>query len=315
MAPNPEMSNLRDPVGRVLLTWSEPPKSVVAIINPKTRRTADVVESVLRGACPAGVDLIVRVSGSASEATELARACAGACDLIVAAGGDGTVADVAAGLIGSGTPLGIMPAGSTNIVAQELGIPPSLEASAALFFRPHGLMRRDVGLCGDRIFLHMAGAGFDAHFFSRSDRELKRKVGWLAYLPAAASALGEEPAQYRVTVDGEAIEAFAPLVVVANGGSVIRPELRIAPDVRADDGLFDVLVFTGSTPAAVVRTVAMFATQRLAESPDVIWRRGVEVLLESNPVMPIQLDGDVAATTPALFRMMSLAVELVVPLP
>lgn len=315
MAPNPATNNSPDLVNSRPVNLAAPPRSVVAILNPRTRRSADTVERALRDACPPGVALSVRVSEGPGEATSLARASAGACDLIVAAGGDGTVADVAAGMIGSGTPLGIIPAGSTNIVAQELGIPPALGAAAAFVFQPHRLVRRDVGLCGERIFLHMAGAGFDAHFFARSDRELKRLVGWLAYLPAAASAIGEEPARYRVAVDGELLEAVAPLVVIANGGSVIRPEIRIAPDVRADDGLFDVLVFTGATPAAAIRTVAHIVSQRLAESPDVIWRRGVSVDLQSNPPMPIQLDGDVATTTPASFRMLHLAIDLAVPLP
>jgi diacylglycerol kinase (ATP) len=288
-------------------------RRVIAIVNPRTRRPLEVVRAALDRACPPGVAVVLLVSRSPGEAGELARQHAASCDLMVAAGGDGTVSDVASGIIGTGLPLAILPAGSTNIVAQELGIPSDLDAAARLIFGRHRIVRRDAGRCGDRLFLHMAGAGFDAHFFERSDPALKRRVGWLAYLPAAASAIGETPARYCVRVDGETIEETSPLVVIANGGSVIRPELRIAPEIRADDGLLDVLVFRGSQPAAVARAIGRFVAGRLADSPDVVWRRGTTIDISSDPVMPIQLDGDVATHTPARFEIMPLALELVAP--
>jgi diacylglycerol kinase family enzyme len=286
---------------------------VAAIINPATRKVATRVIDALEAACPPGVELDIYRTTQPGQAISLARLAAERAGIVVAVGGDGTVAEVATGLIGSGASLGIVPAGSTNITAQDHGIPDRTEDAARLIFGPHFVRRIDVGECGGRRFLHMAGAGLDSHFFLRTSRALKRRVGWLAYVPAAANALRQPPARFDISVDGRSLTITSPLVLVANGASVITPMIRLHPGVHDQDGWLDLLAFTATTPRPIAQSLWGFATGSLATSPYLIHLRGQRISLVSDPVLPVQLDGDVVKRTPASFTVVPRAIGVIVP--
>lgn len=287
---------------------------VVVIANPATRRDAGRVIDLIQRAAPAGVTLDVRLTRGPGDAVSLARdGCEGAA-LVVAVGGDGTVADVATGILGSGAPLGIVPAGSTNIVARELGIPTASPAAAQALFAPHRLVARDVGRCGDRCFLHMAGAGLDSRFFAAANPALKRRVGWPAYLPAAARALRLPPAHFDLISDDHRLSVTSPLVLVANGGSVIAPWLRLDPAITATDGWLDLLVFTAVRPLPIANTLVRFAARRLPESPWLLHLKTRRVEMLADPPLPVEFDGDIDGSTPAVFTVDPLAIRVVVPL-
>lgn len=300
---------MTDPAPRV----ASPPRRVAAIINPHARRSLASVQRALRSACPPDARLTILVSSGPGETTLLARAVRDDVDLVVAVGGDGTVSEVATGLVGSDVPLAIVPSGSTNIVAREHGVPTGLRSATRLVFGPHLLVPRDLGRCGERFFLHMAGAGLDARFFERTSRELKRHVGWLAYIPAAAQALAEPPAQMTVTADDVTITTGSPLVLVANGGSVVHPAIRLHPAIRSDDGWLDVFVFKGTDPIGLGRTIVRFSVGQLGESSETEVIRARRVEIESYPKVPVQLDGDGFGTTPIVIDVVPAAVRLVIP--
>lgn len=288
-------------------------RRVGVVVNPATRQGADHLVRLLRRVAPPDVELDIRLTTAAGAAVDLAGELAAEVDLVVAAGGDGTVADVATGILGSGTPLGIVPGGSTNITARELGIPSRPERAIELLFGPHRLGTMDVGRCGERCFLHMAGAGFDSRFFERTDRRLKRRIGWLAYLPSAALTLRMPPSVVTVVADGDTVTTVSPLIVVANGGSIITPSFRLHPAIRSDDGWLDVLVFTATRPVAVARTLGRLVTSRLTLSP-FVWRtRARTITLQAEPPLPVQLDGDVVGSTPSKFWIDSETQRVVVP--
>lgn len=290
-----------------------PGDRVVVVANPATRRDIGRIIASLRQAAPDDVTVDVRITGRAGEARELAREHApGAC-LLVAVGGDGTVAEVASAAIEHDIPLAILPGGSTNIIARELRIPTSADGGAALVFGPHRLKAIDVGKSDRRIFLHMAGAGFDSRFFARTSSKLKRKVGWLAYLPAAGRALLDRPSEVHVRVDGQEVRAESPLVMVANGRSVAHPEFHISPDISTSDGVFDVFVITGTGPVEIFGVLGRFMTRRLDRSPYVTRLRGTHVELIADPPLPVQFDGDVDGETPVTCDILEGALRIVVP--
>ena len=293
---------------------AQPPfHRVAVVVNPATRFGAAEIIAILQDVTPPTTKLDVQLTAAPGEAIRLARAAVPAADLVVAAGGDGTVADVATGILGSGTPLGIIPTGSTNIVARELGIPRGPRDAARLLFSPHRLARIDVGRHGDRVFLHMAGAGFDSRFFARADRNLKRRVGWVAYLPAAIASLRLPPSRFTIIADGRETAVTSPLVVVANGSSIITPALHLHPKIRFDDGWLDVLAFTATAPEDIALTIAQVATMTLDRSSFLFNTRAREVTLHAEPPLPVQLDGDVVDPTPATFSVEPAALAIVAP--
>ncbi len=290
-----------------------PGDRLLAIANPATRRDVRQIIGALRHAAPDGVTIDTHITRRAGQARELAEQYGSGARLLVAIGGDGTVGDVAAAAVDHAIPLAILPGGSTNIIARELGIPSDPAAGAALIFGQHRLVTMDAGVCGDRIFLHMVGAGFDSRFFARSNQALKRKFGWLAYLPAATRTLFDKPVETRVVVDGDEVRAITTMVLVANGPSVIHPSLRIASEISVSDGVFDVFMITARSGAEKAGVLGRMFTRQIDASPHVIRLRGREVVIETDPPLPVQFDGDVDGETPVQLRMLPGAVRLVVP--
>lgn len=288
-------------------------RRLAAIVSGASRLGADAVIASFQNRLGDRVDLMVHVATSSSEATSAARDAARSSDTVIAVGGDGTVADVATGIFGSSAALGIVPAGSTNITARSLGIPTKPSAALALIAGRHQLRPIDVGRSEDRSFVHIAGAGLDAELFNATNPVLKRHIGWVAYLPAAAAALRLPPSHVWVITDGTELEAQSPLVLIANGGSAIAPEFRIYPGVSVDDGWLDVLVFTMSTPAQIAATLGFAARQLLDRSPHVARRRARHVTIEAVPPLAVELDGDPRGTTPREFSVIPGGLHVVTP--
>ncbi len=287
---------------------------MVVIANPATRVDARTAERALRRVAPDHISLEILWTESAGAARSLARDAVEGARCLIAIGGDGTVGEVASALVGTDIPLGIIPGGSTNIVARSQGIPknPAIAVNT-IFDREHDLVEMDVAFCNDQPFLHMAGAGFDSQMFALADQSLKRKVGWLAYLPAAIQAMRLPPADVRITADGETLETRSPMVLVANGAAIIAPGLKLSPEIRSDDGWLDLIVVTATKPHQLASVIGRLASLRFASSPWVIHRRVREVELETATPVPLQLDGDVAGETPATFRIQPRALKVIVP--
>jgi len=164
-------------------------------------------------------------------------------ELVLACGGDGTVSACVAGAAGSGVPLGLLPCGTGNLLARNLGLPASLDEAlaVALTGSDHPL---DVGLINDRTFVVMAGIGFDAEMLGGASEDAKARMGWLAYVLSGLRHMGDRPTWVRLRADGgRAWRCLASSVVIGNVGS-LRGGIRLMPDARPDDGLLDVAVLT-----------------------------------------------------------------------
>jgi diacylglycerol kinase (ATP) len=283
------------------------------IVSGASRFSADQVDALLSANGGRDVEFKVQVVSSSSDATSAANLAAQSADVVVAVGGDGTVADVATGIFGSGAALAIVPAGSTNIAARSLGIPADPAAALSLIFGSYRLRSIDVGQSHGRSFIHMAGAGFDAALFHATSPVLKRHVGWLAYIPAAVAALRLPPSDVCITADGATLEARSSLVLIANGGSAIAPEYQVYPGIAVDDGWLDLIVFTPLTAAEIAGTLGHAGKQRLDRSPHVMHRRARAVKIDAAPPLPVELDGDPRGTTPREFRIVPLGLQVVTP--
>ncbi|MDZ4806206.1 MAG: diacylglycerol kinase family lipid kinase [Candidatus Eisenbacteria bacterium] len=243
-----------------------------------------------------------------------ARAMQDGYGLILVAGGDGTLADAARGVVGQSIPLGVIPAGTGNIVAINLGIPmaPRDAARAAIEGTPEPY---DVGRLDDgRIFILSAGAGYDADLIRDADRELKRRFGPLAYLFAMFKNLGVKRARYILELDGrEKIHVLAKTVLVTNVGRTMG-SLPLAPDARVDDGLLDIVVFTFTTLPGLVITFLKALLGGLKDDPRVRFYQAKTVRLQASRPMPVQVDGElIERTTPISIEVLPGAIRIMRP--
>lgn len=288
--------------------------TVVAIINPNTRTDHMQIRAALGQWLPDGVNLRLHETRRNVSTIDLAKEVTADADGVIACGGDGTVSEVAAALENRRIPLGIVPAGSTNIIAQELGIPNSTSAAVALAFGPFDIHEMDVGTCNDHYFLHMAGTGIDSRIFDSTDTGLKRRIGWMAYVPAALKAVWDSSQHFSITIDDEQHSVVSPLVLIANGSSIINSNFRIDPSIRSDDGQLDVVIITATKPHELASVLAHAANPlaALRDSHFVIQRKAKTIRVESDKPQPVQLDGDVTTETPATFGILPRAIGICV---
>lgn len=286
----------------------------LVVANPIARRGSEAIIDVLRQVAPPDAEIDVAHTSRDLYPTGALKDRAAGCEAVIAIGGDGTVADAATATAGSGVALGIIGAGSTNIIAKNLGIPIDPQAAAKLIFDRPMTRMLDVGICNGRRFLHMGGAGLDSRMFAVTNKWLKRHLGWLAYIQGASQTIFAPPAHFKITVDGEVVECDSPLVLVANGGAIIRPGIDVHPGIKYDDGLLDVVVFTATSPVEIATTLGHFATRSLEKSRYTFHLRGRNITIDATPPIPLQLDGDVVGETPGHFMLLPAALEVVVPL-
>jgi diacylglycerol kinase (ATP) len=291
------------------------PKRVHVVVNPAAGQDYPVLSVLNRVFHPAGIDWDVFVTKQAGDARRYAeQAVQAGVDAVGVYGGDGTVREVATGLIGTDVPLAILPGGTANVIAVELGIPSDLAQAAALVGADQPADRRiDVGQIGDHYFLIRVGMGFEAQMVQGADRPLKDRVGPLAYAVAAMQALAAPTvAEYRLTIDGTVVECAAMTCIIANAGSFGALPLTIAPTIDIGDGLLDIVVVTRADLPSLVQVAASIVAGNEDAEPLQRWRAR-EVHVEADPPQSVQVDGELWGHTPFTARIVPQAIRVLVP--
>ncbi|HYN32226.1 MAG TPA: diacylglycerol kinase family protein [Ilumatobacteraceae bacterium] len=273
--------------------------SAVVIVHPGKVGDRDQAQARLAGFVEAaGHDMPQWIETSADDPGpgQARRAVAAGAELIVVWGGDGTMIGVAAALEGTGVPLGILPGGTGNLLARNLGVPLDLAQAAAVAFtgrdRVIDLLGVDLGRGERRVSAVMSGTGWDAEMMAAPEAR-KRRLGWGAYAIEGALGLRSKPMQLRISVDGGPEQRLAGrTVLVANVGMLVAG-LVLVPEARPDDGLLDVLVIDPSSPADWIRTAAGIITRTGSDTdPSRIRFRGSQVEIATGHVRRRQIDGD-----------------------
>ncbi|MDP2659596.1 MAG: diacylglycerol kinase family lipid kinase [Dehalococcoidia bacterium] len=231
-------------------------------------------------------------------------------DLVIAGGGDGTVSEVASGLVGTEIPLGIIPCGTFNNIASSLGVPRDLHRVVSLIVS--GKTREiDVGLVNDFYFFEAAGVGLDATLFPISEEvkdghyhrlfELSRR--FLQYHPEEMTILLD---------DTREIKAVAPMVIIANG-PFYGSGFNIAPEAEMDDGVFSVVIFETCTRLDVAGYFAATVGRRKSSLPCISTYRASRVAIKSQTPLPAHADGRPIGTSPLSLQTIPKGLRVIVP--
>jgi YegS/Rv2252/BmrU family lipid kinase len=219
-------------------------------------------------------------------------------DLVLVAGGDGTVRIVCSELVGSNIPVALIPAGTGNLLARNLGIPLDEQQAFDVAFEgeptPIDVVKFTVGDQTEH-FVVMSGMGGDAQVMANTNTDLKKVVGSAAYFLAAAQSVGTGPYDLTVTLDdAEPIKRSAALALVGNVGT-LQAGIRIFPDASPTDGLLDVLIGNPTTVSDWAKVASGLLGGANVEPLE--YAQGRRVVIESPDPVPYQLDGDAEGDT------------------
>jgi diacylglycerol kinase family enzyme len=210
--------------------------------------------------------------------------------LVFVWGGDGTVQRCIDALAGSDVDLAILPAGTANLLAGNLGVPQDMPEAVRIGL--HGDRRAiDTGTLNGEHFAVMAGAGLDALMIRDADKGMKDRVGRAAYLWTGAKNLSSSPVKARAEVDGRKVfSGTVTCVLVGNVGSVLGG-LEVFEGSRPDDGLLEVGVVTAKSRSQWVRTLGRVVLGRPERSPFVTTSRGSRIKVRFSRPIACELDG------------------------
>lgn len=217
-------------------------------------------------------------------------------DLIIAAGGDGTVRVVCDELARTGVAVGVLPHGTGNLLARNLGIPLNIKDAIDTAFagqdRAVDLATYSSDAVPDTVFLVMAGLGMDAAIMTGADDSLKKRVGWIAYFVSGAKSLRFPATRVQISVDdGEFVKFRARTVVIGNVG-FLQGGLPLLPDAQIDDGLLDVVVLAPKRFLGWLAIIVRVLGRQRRTNAKLGRMTGRKVVIRAEKPTPMQLDGD-----------------------
>jgi YegS/Rv2252/BmrU family lipid kinase len=237
------------------------------------------------------------------------------CDIIIAAGGDGTIIEVISGMINSNSKLGIIPYGTGNMLAANLGIPVNISKAIDIIIEGNS-QKIDIGKINDRYFAFMAGCGFDAKIIDETSREKKKKYGLLAYFIEGVSQVFKTKYNlFKIKLDNnKTVKARALTVIIANSGNIIGNLFSLVPHASLSDGLLDIIIISPKSTGDYIPILWQILTrQKHKKSNKIIYYQAKEVEIKCKPNLPVQADGDIIGKTPIKVQALPQAIEVLTP--
>ena len=277
------------------------PKTCV-ILNPNARsERAHRWEERLRTLCS---DSLFCATARAGDAEQLARnAVADGFEQIVAAGGDGTVHEVVNGLAGSEAALGLMPMGTMNVFANELGLPANDLGRCWEIIQAERTRLVDLPTANEKHFVQLAGVGLDAQAVKETSRALKRNFGPLSYLISAAQIAGRRPPRLRIESE-DALTDEGSFVLVGNGRRY-GGRFPFFKHAVIDDGLLDVVVFKQLGYFELIKYLQNVIFTSDITTRDVEYFQTRRLRVSSEEDVPVELDGELMGGCPVEFAITS----------
>ena len=286
--------------------------NTVVILNPaarseKGKRWRARVESVARGC-------VICATSRAGEAEALARhAAQEGFEKIVAAGGDGTINEVVNGLAGSNAALGLLPIGTMNVFATELGLPAhDLQLCWNIIQGEHTRLV-DLPSANGKYFVQLAGVGLDAQVVKETSLTLKRSFGPLSYLISAAQIAAREPPRLFLESENSPIDEGS-FVLVGNGRLYGGP-FPFFKHAAIDDGLFDVIAFKRLGYLEIIKYLQDVVFSSEIRVPDIEYFQTRRLRVTSDREVPVELDGELVGNCPVEFQLRERTLRVLTPVP
>lgn len=292
------------------------------VFNPVSGpNNADQELTLIRQLLEPMLHLTVHTTSPEVDAKALAQeAIAEEPDLVIASGGDGTVSAVAGVLAGTSIPLGIIPRGTANAFAAALGITAALNPIERACEIILGRKTRTVDLarCNGEPMVLLTGIGYEAETIDRTDRDIKKRWGALAYLVAGWQQLDEQilfDAELEIDGDRQTVQAAA--ITVANAAPPTSVLAQGIGEVLYDDGLLDITIATAETKLQAVLTMINMLGSALVKiptnHPKIAHFRAKTITVSTDPAQKVVVDGEVVGTTPVAFECIPAGLTVFVP--
>jgi YegS/Rv2252/BmrU family lipid kinase len=292
-------------------------KNIRIIINPASGRSESILPVINTSMKEAGITWEASITHQPGDAIQFAKAAVKeGVDALAVYGGDGTLMEAISGLMGSEIPLIILPGGSANIMANELGIPYNLkEACMLMSHGPREIKTIDVGQLDKRYFIVGISIGFSADLVKGADRQTKNRIGILAYFFAAAAALKKlKLSQYHLKIDGQGHEVQGLTCIISNTGNLGFTKISLDKHIDVSDGLLDVVIVRKANLSLLK---LMLITLIKRERPDnfelVEHWQGKEISVTSSLTQVVQCDGEVLEKIPHHINIIPGAIKVLVP--
>jgi YegS/Rv2252/BmrU family lipid kinase len=290
-------------------------KRIHVVINPASGQDQYILNTINRVFREAEIAWEVAITQKSGDARRYAaNAAAEGFDVVAAYGGDGSVMEVAEGLMDTDVPLAILPGGTANLMSVELGIPGKLEDAAKVACSAASVVRQvDMGQADAGKFMLRVGIGFPAEKVILADRDLKDKYGLAAYTIAAFKAMGTtQVSHYQLVLDGEQVEVEGIACRVDNSSNVGMPGVSLVDSADVSDGYLDVIVLRDKGLTSLTSAAAGLLHRERINDAFHHWRAR-EITIETDPPQPIQGDGEIWGTTPISIKVLPGGMQVLVP--
>jgi diacylglycerol kinase (ATP) len=285
-----------------------PYKSIHVVINPASGKDQPILNVLNDVFHKYGVDWEISITKKYGDALQQAKDALGrGVDLVAGYGGDGTMHEIANALIGSNTPMGILPGGTGNGFANEMGIPTTLFNAVELLCTSPKISKVDAAQIGDQYFIQRMYAGIDPE--NQTTRAMKDKYGVLAYgISLKQQTLAEVEANFHLTIDGKQIDVKGIKCYVVNSGQT-GSGLSIDREFSVTDGWLDVFVINRNINSLAAAADRFF--QIPAYQSRLYYWRGQEISIQSEPSKAIWTDGEYYGRTPVNVQVLPGALAVV----
>lgn len=276
-------------------------KTLLFIYNPRAGkgRIANHLSDVIDTFTKAGYRVTAYPTQCSGDGEVIARQWASDYDRVVCAGGDGTLDEIVTGVMSAGAkvPIGYIPTGSTNDFAGTLGLPKSIRKSAAVASSDRKFLC-DVGMFNSRYFVYVAGFGLFTDVTYETDQKFKNIFGYTAYLAEAARRIpSARSIPLRITYDGNVLSDSFIVGLITNSDSVGGIKGITGPNVKLDDGVFEVMLVRAPDNILEFNLIAPAILDRRVKSDNVICFKCSKLKIESDEPIPWTLDGEFGGQT------------------